>query len=632
MKTLFENATRMLQERAQWENKALMYYRMRHQGLPRLNKPFPTAADGHVAVIDKAIRKNKPFWIGQVTSGDKLCVFTALNQQQQAISDAAADYFDFQLNQKTKFMRKLRVALDNMLLYHRGIIKATIDPLDDYRIVFEAINPLFVIMPQEADNFEDADDFVHVRVFTVEAYKRLDDRYNKEPAVIARIRGSKDFQSLGTYGEEVRLREGIAYTRNSNNIIVFEHYTKTGGGWTVNNYSPMAPEIELRKPHGVPYKWQGKTSIPFFSFQMEVKDEGWYSPRGLGELLANWEQYQTKLLNEKADGITFWNRPLYTGEKEIVNAANYRWQPGEYIPGNIRGVQQSGPPISFDGELMYAKSEAEEIAQSPDYGIVREGPAGGKSRTATENERIAALQQTGSTDNGAIFREDLQKLYCHVWGMICQFKQRDFTYFAANQTNTLPEQALHDQYLITPDGSPDGWNRLARFQKAVVGIQTFNGNPNVNMEVLTKEALTAWDGRIALKAFVPSNLKGADEYVSEVIEINAMLAPAPGRPSFPAPVKPSEDHATRIKADIDWLMACAQLKVPVDPMAKMRVQQHMAQHFQYLQQQNPDAANQLRAMLQQMEQASMAAQVPPGNVSPMPAQQPPGMAQPAGVM
>lgn len=623
----------MLTERTQWEQKARLFYQMRHSGLPRLNKPFPTAADGHVAVIDKAIRKNKPFWIGQITSGDKLCVFTALKQQLGPVSDAAADYLDFELNQRSGFIRKMRVCLDYMLLMGRGIIKATVDPFDKYRIVNEPINPLYIIMPQECNGFDDADDFVHVRTFTVESYKRLDDRYDKEPSTIERIRGSPDYQSLGVYNQDVRMREGIAYTRNSNNILIFEHYVKTGGGWTVNTYSPMAPDIQLRKPYGVPYKWQGKVSLPFFSFQMEVKDEGWYSPRGLGELLANWEQYQTKLLNEKADAMTFMNRPILTGEKEITNAANYRFVPGEYMPGNIRSVQFSPPPMSFDGEMQNAKAEAEEIAQAPDFGIVQQGPAGGKARTATENDRISALQQTGSTDNGQIFREDLTKLYCHHWGMICQFKDRDFTYYAANKANTLPEQALHDQYLITPDGSPDGWNRIARFQKAMIGIQSFQGNPNVDPEPLTKEALMAWDGPLALKAFIPTNLKGAGEYADQVIEINALLAPAAGRPSFPAPVKPDQDQAARIKATIDWLKACHDKEVPVDPDQKQRVVEQMAVRFQFLKQQNPDAAKQLQMMLAQMEQAATMGQPPggmPGNVAPMPGAPP--MQQPQQAM
>lgn len=618
---MFQRGQQLLLSRVKWDTKQRTFYTMRHDGLPRIGKPFPTAADAHYPLIDMTIRRLKPFWIGQVMSGDRLVSFTSLVQQTEAIADAASDYLDFTLCQKTEFLRKLRVMVDHMLLKGRGVIKATVDPLDKYKLVFEAIDPFFVIMPQEANSFEDADEFIHVRLFTVESYKRLDDRYKKDENIIQRIRGqSPDNQQV--YIQQKRLQEGITWTTNTSQIIIWEHWKKTAGGHTIYTYSPQAPDIELRKPHGNPYKCGGEESVPFFGFQMEVTDEGWYAPRGIAELLAPIEQYLTKLWNEKADAMTFANRPLYTGEKEITNAANFRWQPGEYIPGNIKGVEQGQPPFNFDEEIGFAGSIAEQQSQSPDFGIVAAGDKGdtsGKPRTATENQRIASLQNAGSNDNAMMFREDLIKLYRHVWCLICQFKDRDFAYYAAGECGVLPPEALHEQYLIMPDGSPDGWNHMAKFQKAMAGLQSFGGNPNVDMEVLTQKALRAYDGRVALKAFVPTNIKGASEYEDEAMEINSLLAPPPGRPAFPASVKPSEDHPSRIKAIIDWMHACGAMRTPVDPMARQRVQQHLMQHLQMLKQQNPAAAKQIEQQLMQMERAGSQPQQP-SNVSQMPQQ------------
>jgi hypothetical protein len=614
MKELAESAGRILTERLIWENKQRLFYRMRHDGLPRLNKPFATAADAHYPMIDMAIRKIKPFWMGQLTSGDRLCVFTALRQQSESISEAAADYFDFLLRNRSNYLRSMRTMIDTMLLTGRGAIKATVNPLDGYKLVFESINPMFILMPQEAASFEDADEFVHVRQFTVEGYKRLDPRWDTSDGAVKRIRGSKEWQSIGIYEQDVRLQEGISFTRQQNQILVYEHYRKSAGGWTVYTYCPMAPDIQLRKPYGVPYKVANKPSVPFFSFQMEVINDGWYAPRGLGDLLAPVEQYMTKLWNEKADAMTFANRPLYTGDKEIVNSANYRWQPGEYIPGNIKNVQQGPPPIDFDRELAFAQSIGEQQSQSPDFGIASPGEpsqTGGKPRTATENQRIAALQQSGGNDNAEMFREDLAKLYTHVWGVICQFKERDFTYFAAGSVSSLPQQALHDSYILVPDGAPDAWNKLASFQKAMSGLQAFQGNPNVDPAVLTKNALTKYDARMAQKAFVDTNLKGANEYEDEAVEINSLLAPGSGKPPFPAQVMPGEDHASRIKAIVDWMHAAGTLGTPVDPHAKQRVQQHLQQHLQALAQQNPAAARQIAAQLSQMEKAPMTPGVQP---------------------
>lgn len=615
-----ERAQVLLNARLKWEQKQRAYYAMRHDGLPRLNKPFPTASDAHYPLCDLTIRRMKPFWMGQVTSGDKLFQFTSLKQQLDAFTDAASDWMDFTLTQRTDLLRKTRIMLDYMLLTGRGIIKATIDPLDDYNYKFEVISPFFLLMPQEANGFEDADEWIHIRQFTVESYKRLDERWDTSSATVSKIRGQPS-GNLNTKLLQDRLQQGITYSTNQNQILVWEHWIKTKGGHTIHTYSPMLPDVDLRKPYGNPYKCDGHESIPFFGFQMEVVDEGWYAPRGLAELLAPMEQYMTKLWNEKADAITFYNRPLYTGDKEIVNSANYRWQPGEYIPGQIKSIQQGAPPMSFDEEIGFAQGIAEQQSQSPDFGIVGsgdKGQTGGKPRTATENQRIAALQQAGGNDNAMMFREDWSKLGKHCWAMACQFKQRSFAFYASGKYGTVPEQALHDQYLVMPDGSPDGWNRQARWQKSVGAIQTYQGNPNVDMEVLTKDSLNAYDGTMALKAFVPTNLKGANEYEDEALIISSLIVPGSGKPSFPATVKPNEDQPSRIKAIVDWMHAAGVKGTPIDPQSKTILQQRLVQRLQILQQQQPQAAAQIKQSLQNMEQQPVQGGQPPSNGVPPP--------------
>lgn len=591
--SLFTSAHSMLQARGPWENKQRLYYQMRHDGLRRRAKPFPTAADLHYPEIDMAIRRLKPFWMGQVQAGDRLAQFVSMTEQLEPITDAAADYFDFQLTQRTQFLRKLRVCVDQMLLTGRGVMKAYVDPFDKYALVFEAINPLFILMPDSATDFEDADEFVHVRHLTVEQYKR-DRRLVQDKAVLARIVGSVNFENFSTLTEDKRTREGMTHSKNPNGIILFEHYGKTMGGWTVTTYSPQSADVELRKPFGVPYKVNGKASQPFFSFCMEVKDEGFYSPRGLGELLAPTEQYLTKLWNEKADAMTFGNRPVFTSDGEIQNAANIRWQPGEFIPRNVKAVAMPAPPFSFDMELNFARQIGEEQSQSPDFGITQDG--GGKARTATENQRISALQQAGTNDNGNFFREDLARLYKHVWGLICQYKDRDFAYYAAGKIGALPPQALHDKYLIGPDGSPDGWNRMAKFQKSVARLQLWKGDPNCDQDVLKKRVMADDDAQFAQKAFIPTNQKGASEAEDEAIEIMILAQ------GYPAAVMPGEDHATRIMVDVGWLAKQSVTGAVVDPIARQRVMQHLAQHFEWLKKTQPEAAKQVAQQIQQIEQ------------------------------
>ena len=175
-----------------------------------------------------------------------------------------------------------------------------------------------------------------------------------------------------------------------------------------------------------------------------------------------------------------------------------------------------------------------------------------------------------------------------------QFKGNDFAYFAAKKVGTLPEAAFAGQYVIMPDGSPDGWNRQQRMQKAVSRMQAYAGNPNVSAEELTREALAADDPRLAIKAFIPTNQKAANEAEDEAEEISIL------QDGFPAAVTPGEDHATRIMVDIGWLQKQEQTGAPVDPLAKQRVEEHLAIHWQYLQKTNPQAAKKLAQQIQAM--------------------------------
>jgi hypothetical protein len=284
-----------------------------------------------------------------------------------------------------------------------------------------------------------------------------------------------------------------------------------------------------------------------------------------------------------------------------------RWQPGEIIPMNLRGVAMPAPPISYDQEIMFARTVGEQQAMTPDFGITDQSDSS-KPRTATENERISALQSAGMNDNAMMFRDCLTKCYKHIWALMIQFKAQDFSYYAAGKIGQLPEAALHDAYLIFPDGLPDGWNRQKRLNMAMARMQAFAGNPNVSMEELTKEALGADDPRLAMKAFIPTNQKANSEAEDEAVEILVLSE------GYPAAVMPGEDHATRIMVDLGWLAKQGLNRVPVNPVARQRVQEHMALHWQWLQKTNPDAAK----MLAQKIQAEMQTAAQPAQPMPQP--------------
>lgn len=618
---LFGRAWQILQNRQEWENKQRRYYIMRHDGLRRRNKPFPTAADLHLALIDEAISKLKPFTLAQVLSAPRLASFVALRQQLHPISDSAADFFSFELKERSNILRTLEQMVDTMWLTGRGIIKSYIDPFNDYKIVHESVSPLYLLMADTANDFEDADEWVHVRQISVPKFKRdrryfnrLQQQENEDETnrKINLIRGGKDAVNrlraqLGTNFEGIQsdkeVREGYTHSSSSDTIILWEHYVRTLGGITVYTYSPTAMDLEIRKPYGIPYKVRGKVTAPFFSFVAEIKDEGWYSPRGVAEKIADKEIYACKLWNAKADAITFFNTPMLTSDTPIQNPSNYRQIPGEYIPNNVKPVQFGQPAISFDQEIMFARGEAEISAQMPDIGIEKPNHGKSEKRTAREVGVAASLAQVGQNHFGAIFKDALSKLLRFDWGLCLQYKRKDLTYFVSEDLKTLPDQALHDEYLITPAGGLDDWDKQSMIQNAAKRLEVLKGLPNVNQDMLVSDFLDAQDGRLAKRLLIPSAQKASSEAEDETQEITSMIVT-----HFPAPVRPDEDHPTRIKTIVQFLQAQGLKNRPVDPMAKQRIHEHLIAHLEVLKKLQPQAYKQMIIELKQMEQQPMPMQ------------------------
>jgi hypothetical protein len=393
-----------------------------------------------------------------------------------------------------------------------------------------------------------------------------------------------------------RTREGITHCDDNNTIVLWEHWVKTMGGWTYYTYSPLAPELEIKTPVGCPYKYDGKPSLPYFSFPMELKDKGWHSSRGLAEKTAPFETLGCKLMNDFLDNLTFTTKPIFTSEGQIPNSANLRFAPGEFVPGNLKRVDMGGAPMELTQVVNLVKGISEELIQTPDFGITQDGQPSGDKRTATENQRIAQLQDVGSSFNGDAFRRRLTKVYRHCWGLMLQFKREDLSYLANGELKMMPEQALHEAYMLVPGGRSDAWNRQQNFGRAVARLQMFKGAPNVNQDELVKDVIAADDPAKVKTLYVPQDVAAANEAEDEAQEISILTE------GFPAAVQPDENHFARAMVLVQWLDAQHLRGVPVDPLAQQRVQEHLAQHIQLLQQTNPDQYQQLLQQIQMMEQ------------------------------
>lgn len=607
----------MLHGRGVWDTKQALYYEMRHDGIRRLNKPFPRAADFHLPTVDLAIRKQKPFWFGQCFQNDRAATFVAKREQAKYLTTAAAEWYDYTVRNESNLLDAFMTVVDAMLLRGRGVLKAWVDPMNNNRLTFEAVEPQFIIMADGANDFADADWFVQVKQYTEGQYAR-DPRFNRVPWET--IRGGDGAQAgLTRYYLDKVVREGLTHTNNQNKAIVWELWHQVQRDvWRVHFLSPNDPTRPLRDSFRLPYKGlDGKCSLPFFSFQCEVKDLGWYAPRGLGELLAAMEMLGCKVVNDWLDRLSFTTKPLFTAEGTLPNAVNMKFAPGEILPGNIKAVDMGAANLELPAMVDFVRQTAEQLALMPDFGV--KGEDGKDNRTATEIQRISQVMDVGTSFNGEIVRRAMAKVHRHCWALLLQYRPKELSYLLGEEAKVMPEEALHDAYAIDVGGRADAWNQQQTFQRAGARYQLLAADPNVSHEELVRALLTADDPQAARTLFVPTNEKAANEAEDEAQEIGIL------RDGFPAIVRPNEDHQTRIHVLLSWLQKQQATGAPLDPLAQQRVQEHLAVHVQMLQQQNPEAAKAFTQQVMGMEAGGQmpAGAVPEGGLSP---QQQDGMA------
>ena len=605
-----------------WEERQKLWYALRHDGLRRRNKPFKGAADLHLPIADNAVEKLKPYYINSIFSRQQLASFTPLGdgtgdgvsglgsgvsgqdarpKTPDAIgadaSAAAAQSLDWRIRNETNFKRKVHALIDSMLVCGRGILKVRWDK-KRAGVVYENIDPLYFIVPRRTDELDEADWCVHCKQMSVAAYER-DGRYLADEETLNRIRGGDAQSDRAGKEQEKAAREGLTYSNDKDEVVLWECFEHDAKGWTVRTYSPAAPELKLREDFRLGYRMRGEPMLPFVSWQFEIGEDGWYAPRGVVERVAPFETYGTKLWNAKADFLEYCFKPLFTqtaGSPEIRNTTNIRLAPGEVMPPGLTPVTMPTPPVALDEEINNTRAIAEETVQLPDFGVQREGDAGGTNkRTATELDYIGSFASQGIQYRGQISGMSEGETYRKTWALYVQFGGQEQAYFASRSRKVLPVQALHDNYLIEPDGTPDQWNKTQRVQRSIARYQMFRGHPNVNQEELVKSILEDDDPRLVKRLFLTTAAKAGNESEDEAVEIMLLMN------GWPAVVNPEEDHALRIKIIAGKMAQLQQHGVPVDPVAQQRLQQHLVQHLMFLKKQNPVLARQIEAAIHALD-------------------------------
>ena len=603
-----------LNQRETWENRQRLFYQARYFGVRRKVKPWPTAADLHVQLIDTAIEKLKPSFVNSAIGNDILSSFVPMRQQLAPLTVSAERWFDYNMRERTNFQKEIVSVIDHILLYGRGVAKVVWNE-DKKRIDFEAIDPFHIIVPSYTKEFKDADFIVHIISTSVDSYK-ANPLYKQDEEFIKIISG-KPSKSVGLRSEiqdEIYRREGITQEAENDRIILWEMYTPSEDGWKVETYSPLVVAEDVRKPFVLPYK-HGEP--PFVDFPYEVTGGGWYSPRGVAEILLPGENLLNKLKNSLSDYVELANRPVFEAQNPIsLNTANLKMQPGQILPQGLKPVQFSQPPFDFQKLMLEERLLAEQRMGNPDFGAGSQYQVSDR-KTATEIQALQAQSAASGDLRNRMFRMGLAHLFKQCWSLYTQYNKKDLMYRYAEETGAMPPEGIHDEYSIEPKGGLDFINRQFALQKSVARMQMFQNNPFINQGELVKSVLEQDDPSLVRRLFQDPNAASGDQAEDQATEIATMLATG-----FPVAIKPSDDHKAHISVLFAFNQAAQSRQQQVDQSAMQVLMAHLQQHLQALEQVDPNTSRAIQKQLRDAAKGQMQQQeqqLPPGEMQGQPA-------------
>lgn len=589
-----------LADRGTWEQRQRIWYEMVRDGLTRRNKPFPGAADLHLPIADNAVEKLKPYYVTSIFSRNTLASFRSLKADLASAADAAAEALDWALRNESNFQWEMGFLTHYMLAQGRGIMKTRWDHEargGRGKLVFEALDPLYFIGQPEVYDIDEMDLFCHVKQISVARYKRTA-IYKQDAAFIERIRGGEN-QADNFKDQEKEIREGLTSTKRKDLIILWETWERVSSGWKVSTFAPSMPEEPVREDFVFPVRFQGDPIQPFVGFQAEITEKGWYSPRGITEKVAPFEAYGCKVWNQQADWLEWSSKPLFARDPNapLTNTNMQKVRPGDIMPPGVKPFEMPAPPFQLDEELNRNRMLAEESAGVPDFGVTPEGD-GKETRTATEMQYVGSFASQGIQYKAFVNGLCEGKLYRVAWAMLLHHGSEELVYYSADSRKVLPQQALHDEYLVQPNSSPDQWDKSTRAKRSTGRFVMFKGHPNINQEELVKCVIEDDDARLVKRLFVSTGTKAANEKEDEAFEIMILLE------GYPASVSPGEDHVTRLQMLFGKLQQLSQLPPPQTPeelarmtIGRQRMHEHVAAHMQALQQENPAMAKQFQAAI-----------------------------------
>ena len=571
------------------------------------------ASDMHVPIGDTICNKLKPYFLQWILGPELIAGFFSLSDQGDSYTDAVAQWFNYQVREKSNFNNQLIYAIDSDLQNGVGILKIFWD-VDKDQVGFCSVLPFYMVVPPTTEATQEADRITHIMSYSREQYKRAAKKrgLNSDETLLDQIEG-RGVKPNPAYAELHYSQEGLTWSRLKDVIIVWETYVKdTDGNIKVYTYSPVDPDEQLRAPFKLPYQHK---LYPFVRIPYEMTEGDWYMSRGVMEQVQMFEVSATKMWNEKLDFMSIANRPVLSTQGGSINAQNIRWAPGEVYDALLQVVQQPPPPVSFDEEIQSTRSMAEQRIGIPDFGVGQDNQMQ-QPRTATETNAIATVMQQSNDLRARIIKGAMTEVYEQAWRLLLQYKSEDLDYFWRGERITLPDAALDDCYVLTPNGSVDGYSRERDIQKLLQlrGLAA-QGTPWLKLNEIDCKIIELMDVQWINQLYTPPPLAQADQMEKAATE-NVLLSSG-----YPAPVRPDDEHVTHLSVHDAYVRDQMQRPPGIPPDRLTMFMQHGMAHVQAARQnadymkrygvQVAQFASKINATQKQLGQAS-APGVPPG--------------------
>lgn len=574
-----------------WASRQKIWYDMRHNGLRRKYIPFPSAADMHYPLADSIIDELKPYYFQQIYGSELIAQFSPFEGNDKAMSMAAMMWFDYQIRQSSNLEWEVQHCIDAMLMRGICVMKLTWD-VDNESIIFDAIEPFYIVVPSFCPRWEDLTRICHVMRLPVDVYKD-NPEYNQDKDFVRGIIGRGDNESQIQMEELTKkLREGLNIGQDDDEIVVWEVYEKIKGVWHVHTFSPLNLDTPVKPTMECPFSDdKGNAFLPFVPFVTEIKDKGFYSSRGIPERVAPFETSLCKLWNEKLDCMTFYNRPLFKASSEVPNTINLRFNPGQILPYGIEPIPMPQPPISFDQEMTQGRLIAQQLIKVPDLGVsdppnYKDGPS------ATLTNAQMTLSSNNMDQRARIFRLSLGDLYRKCWYILRDYKFDDLLYYQEGVGGQqLTPEVLKNDYFIRPSGSADGINKPMLYQKALARKQIFNGDPNIDQVELDKSVLEIDDPALISRLVIDPKRTQTDQ--AEVAASESLLLDT----GYPVQLNPNDDDAIHAITHFQREEALKLQGKPNPPAVQELAGKHITMHIQRLASKNPQQAAQVKKQI-----------------------------------